>query len=498
MRSVMMPVAFVAGRAVGMAVGHLVDRRGTDADDFDLEVQRLARKRMLGVDDDFVALDGDDPDRGVLVVGAFGHEGHAGLDFHFGRESLTRDRVRLCVFAFSVAILGSDDDFVLVADGFTRERLLETGHDVVSAVEVRHGLVGGRSVEHFAVVGAERVLHDDDLAVGDELFRHAAPLTANPSRRHQFSARGSDPARSPPVQQGDANSRSGSVDAVTPFPARMSSLDPIFALEHLAPADVPANVELSRSVGWKDVESEWRVLHEAGDVRGMRHEGRVVAQGVLGDYGNATTLAKMVVASEWQRRGLGARLLDGFLGQADARGVPVGLCATDLGRPLYESRQFEVSGELVILTGTPRLGTVDADSVVTLVDAEFAVALDRRFSGCDRGRMMRARFREASHRRALGGKGRGFGLASAQGEGTLVGPILAETEEEARALAAALLAAAGGPVRIDVPVERVAFRQWLQAQGLHEQAVRVEMARGAQRMPWQVPQRFALATQAWG
>ena len=277
----------------------------------------------------------------------------------------------------------------------------------------------------------------------------------------------------------------------------MRPFDLAFDIESLVPSDVPANVELSRSVGWKDMESEWRVLHEAGDVRGVRREGRLVAQGVLGDYGNSASLAKMVVASEWQRRGLGGQLLDVFLKQADARGVPVGLCATDLGRPLYESRQFEVSGELVILTGVPQLGTAAGVPVVPLSDAELPVTLDRRFSGCDRSRMLRARFREASAKVGLD-RGQGFGFASPQGEGSLVGPILAETEAGARALAWALLAAASGPVRIDVPVEHAAFRRWLQSLGLREQALRLEMARGAKRTPWQVPQRFALATQAWG
>jgi hypothetical protein len=53
-------------------------------------------------------------------------------------------------------------------------------------------------------------------------------------------------------------------------------------------------------------------------------------------------------------------------------------------------------------------------------------------------------------------------------------------------------------VRIDVPVEHVAFRSFLTSLGLREQAERVEMARGAKRMPWQVGERFALASQAWG
>jgi hypothetical protein len=54
-----------------------------------------------------------------------------------------------------------------------------------------------------------------------------------------------------------------------------------------------------------------------------------------------------------------------------------------------------------------------------------------------------------------------------------------------------------GPLRIDVPVEQVAFREWFYAQGLREQKRRLEMARGCDRLPWQVPQRFALAAQAW-
>lgn len=269
-------------------------------------------------------------------------------------------------------------------------------------------------------------------------------------------------------------------------------------IERLLPADVPQNVELSRSVGWKDVESEWRVLHEAAEVRGVRRAGHVVAQCALGDYGTAATLAKMVVAEELRGQRLGARLLDGFLAEADARGTPVGLCATEPGRPLYASRGFEISGELLILFGTSSLPGTELDgSVVPLPDVTDAIALDREFSGCDRARMLRARFRESSLRLMLA-NGRGFGLATPQGEGTLVGPILADDAEGARQLAAALLSRISGPLRLDVPLEHSAFRQWLVGAGLREVSQRVEMTRGSARSPWQVPARFALATQAWG
>jgi predicted N-acetyltransferase YhbS len=270
------------------------------------------------------------------------------------------------------------------------------------------------------------------------------------------------------------------------------------AIERLTPSDVPRNVALSRSVGWKDEESEWRVLHAAAEVRGVRQAGRLVAQGALGEYGSAASLAKMVVAAELQRQGVGARLLDGFLAQADARGLAVGLCATEQGRPLYESRQFSVCGELMIVVGTPELGRERGRAVVPLSDAEPAVELDRELSGCDRSAMVRARFRESIAGLQLDGEQRGFGLVTAQGEHGFVGPILATTEAGARELALGLFAAAAGPVRIDVPVEQAAFRAWLAQLGLREVSQRVEMARGAPRMPWQVAQRFALATQAWG
>jgi hypothetical protein len=111
--------------------------------------------------------------------------------------------------------------------------------------------------------------------------------------------------------------------------------------------------------------------------------------------------------------------------------------------------------------------------------------------------MLRARLAEASAAYALAGRP-GFGVATRQGENALIGPILAENHDDARRLCRALLAAEARPARIDVPLEHVELRRWLVQLGLREMSVRVEMARGRARMPWQSPQRFALATQAWG
>lgn len=269
-------------------------------------------------------------------------------------------------------------------------------------------------------------------------------------------------------------------------------------IDLLSAKDVPDDVALSRSVGWPDTEADWRVLHAGAHVLGIRSERGLVAHGALGDYGVAATLAKMVVAPDQQRRGLGAQLLDALLARADQRGVSVGLVATELGRPLYSSRGFREAGQIAIFTGTVAAGTELGSAGVASLDAATAIELDRRFTGCDRSRMLAARLRESRAGFRLSGSAAGFGMLTEQEPFSVVGPIVAESEPQARALARALFASARGPFRIDVPLEQATFRAWLAEIGLREQAVRSEMARGAERMPWQCSERYALATQAWG
>lgn len=270
-------------------------------------------------------------------------------------------------------------------------------------------------------------------------------------------------------------------------------------IEQLVVDDAPANVALSRSVGWKDALGDWRVLHAAARVLGVREQGRLIAQGALGDYGSAATLAKMVVAPEYQGQGLGRRLLEELVSQPVARSVPVGLCATDLGRPLYEKAGFSASGELMILFGAPSAGASEPGSVVPLVDAARAIEQELCFVACDRSRMLRARLEQANFAFASAHEAEpGFVMASAFEGGTLVGPLFAQSEATARRLMRAVCAKVSGPIRVDVPLQHTAFRAWLVEQGLREHSVRVEMVRGATQAPWQVAERYALATQAWG
>jgi GNAT superfamily N-acetyltransferase len=276
-----------------------------------------------------------------------------------------------------------------------------------------------------------------------------------------------------------------------------------FAITTLTADDIPENLALARAVKWPDVEADWRVVHAAALVLGARRGTRLIGQGALAVYGDTGTIAKMIVAPEEQGRGVGKQLLDALLAEAERRSLrALGLVATPFGRPLYERREFNCVGDVVILTGVPQLTASDPE-LPALSTPELAIEVEQRYLNCSRASMLRARFREALAGcvvpAASGASApSGYAMVTEQAQLALVGPIIAEHEADARRLASASFRASPGAVRIDVPAEQLAFRSWLQGLGLRELGTRVEMARGAARLPWQVPQRFALAAQAWG
>lgn len=262
----------------------------------------------------------------------------------------------------------------------------------------------------------------------------------------------------------------------------------------LSVEDLPRNVALSNTVGWPDTQAEWAVIHQAALVLGVEREGALLAQGALGLFEGAGSIAKMVVAPTAQKQGLGGKVLDALLLEAERRSLSrVGLVATPAGRRLYESRGFTPVAEVAIVVGTPQLSGESSGSA-RVDDLEQLLAIERRFTGSARTNVLRGRFSDSSAS-ALGETG--FALATSQANGARVGPIFADSEETARKLTRDLLLRVPGPVRFDVPGEQRGFRAWLQSLGLVEKGVHLEMSRGG-ALPWCVPQRFGQATQAWG
>lgn len=248
-------------------------------------------------------------------------------------------------------------------------------------------------------------------------------------------------------------------------------------------------------MGWPDSHAEWGVIQQAALVLGIESdEGALLAQGALGTFEGAGSIAKMVVAPAAQKRGLGAKVLDALLREAERRALSrLGLVATAAGRRLYEGRGFTPRGDVAILVGTPALvGEPSGSAVVERV--EQLLAIERRFTGSARTSVLRGRWADSC---ASALCETGFALATAHANGARIGPIFADSEQTARSLTRDLLSRLSGPVRFDVPGEHGGFRAWLQGLGLVEKGVHLEMSRGG-APPWCVPQRFCQATQAWG
>lgn len=266
------------------------------------------------------------------------------------------------------------------------------------------------------------------------------------------------------------------------------------AVRALSLEDLPRNVALSNAVGWSDSPAEWRVIYQAALVLAVEHENQLVAQGALGLFDGAGSIAKMVVAPSARKRGLGARVLMALLAEAERRSLTcIGLVATPAGQRLYEQHGFTPEGEVVILAGTPTLSG-EPSSTGTVADVEQLFTIERRFTGSARTNVLRGRLVDSHASAILDG---GFALSTLQPNGARVGPIFADSERTARILTRDLLLRAPGPVRFDVPGEQRGFRSWLLGLGLVEKGVHLEMSRGG-RPPWRVPQRYGQATQAWG
>src|SRR5450631_2941204 len=112
-------VTGVAVRAVRMTVVLLFLGRLAYGQHLDLEVKRFAGERVLAVDEDLVAVDGGNPNRRVLMIGAFGHQLHADKQLDVAREGLAGHGLRSNVLTLAITVGGFDDHFAAVADGFT-------------------------------------------------------------------------------------------------------------------------------------------------------------------------------------------------------------------------------------------------------------------------------------------------------------------------------------------------------------------------------------------
>ncbi|WP_376986486.1 GNAT family N-acetyltransferase [Bosea sp. R86505] len=275
-------------------------------------------------------------------------------------------------------------------------------------------------------------------------------------------------------------------------------------LRDIAPADAAAGAGLARAVGWPHRAEDWAMAIGLGRGVVATVGEEVVATALWWPYGeHHATLGMIIVSPEHQGGGLGRRLMQSLLSQAEGRSLL--LNATVAGQPLYEKLGFVLCGAI-----RQYQGEVGADPILALAngatlrpaalaDLPVLEQLDQAATGLPRGPLLRAVL-EAGEGTVLmrGGEAAGFSMVRRFGRGLVIGPVVAADLADARALLAhGLQARQGQFVRVDVE-DGSPLVDLLTGAGLKPVDGVNSMVRGNLPRPAGPVSRYTLASQALG
>src|SRR5262244_1390482 len=135
-------------------------------DDLDVEEQRLASKGMIQIQHHRTVLHGLHGHRARLAVLPTGEEPCADHVGALGQRVL--GHLGLCLgIDHAVGLVGLHRDLLRVTSLHAEERLVETGNDLMGALNEGDGLLALAGVENLALVVLQRVLHLDRRALFD-------------------------------------------------------------------------------------------------------------------------------------------------------------------------------------------------------------------------------------------------------------------------------------------------------------------------------------------
>ncbi|MGV7213921.1 GNAT family N-acetyltransferase [Bradyrhizobium sp. UFLA05-112] len=270
-----------------------------------------------------------------------------------------------------------------------------------------------------------------------------------------------------------------------------------FARSHLEGA-----LKLSQEMSWPYRIEDWDVALQLGHGFVLERAGTVIGTAAWWPYGETHASAGMIiVAKAAQGRGYGARLMDALL--ASARPRTIALNSTAEGITLYRRRGFVPTGIIHQHQGIPRAirETLQSGLLRPMAASEFEVIarLDRAATGLERRQMLSRLFDSGDgHVLLRDGVLRGFAISRLFGRGHVIGPVVAESPTDARALIEFTIARLGPVfVRIDIPASSQ-LGAWLESIGLQRVSDATTMVLGTPAR-WTGPARlFGVANQSFG
>lgn len=259
---------------------------------------------------------------------------------------------------------------------------------------------------------------------------------------------------------------------------------------------------LSQVLKWPYRLEDWQFALELGRGFAVEVDGKLLGTALWWPYGeDFATIGMIIVSPDAQRQGIGGRLMAALL--ADAAGRRITLISTKDGEPLYTKLGFARCGFITqhqgVLERIPAIHTAVPLRAATTADRAAIDAVDTAAAGMDRRLLLDALLDVADTvviERA--GVISGYGCVRRWGRGVVIGPVVAATAEDAKAIIAVLASAYEGVfVRVDV-TDTSGLAPWLLEIGLPQVDRAPIMALGAPPVSAPGAMLVALSNQSLG
>ena len=276
-----------------------------------------------------------------------------------------------------------------------------------------------------------------------------------------------------------------------------------FTVRAMQATDLPVCLSFTQAVKWPHRDIDWQLHYETGNGSVITGENDDIVGCILWwDYDNCATVGLVVVPDHMQGQGLGRRLMNTVMSQAGDRTLM--LVATEAGKRLYEQCGFSVTDNVTqvqgTLTGLPLNPDVpDVISSMQQDDIQDVFSFDALAYQCDRSKLLGSFFSLAQGVVARDGDAlTGFAFLRTSGRGQTIGPVVAASEDVAKALILTLLENVEGFVRFDLTGCAEGVKTWLMDAGLQQVDYVCVMQKGEKSQGDGSRKVFALASQAFG
>lgn len=227
-----------------------------------------------------------------------------------------------------------------------------------------------------------------------------------------------------------------------------------FIVRSFNDGDLPAALALSQRLGWSHTLEDWTFFHEIATGFVAERDRVVIGTALCFLYGDHHASIGMVITHpDHQRQGIGLSVMRECL--ALLQGRTVHLISTEVGMPMYTRLGFEATGELSVFIRRQPIAGPAVDGVRMARDGDLDVVRDHLVRGQLPRQLLIKRLTLNLKEEVAVVEGHDQGIVGVAicrefGSRRLIGPLVANNEETARALIAFFLNLhPTRPIRID-------------------------------------------------